>query len=190
MDGPRDFTVTLTAGQTFPLRARGRFFGILDAPAGALQLAFDGGVQQTRGAGGTVWIERGFREIDITSAFAQTIRVVVADQAQAIPGGGGGGGSGAGSGVFNTLPAGGDITLGAAGVTLLAAADSTRVGIAITNLDGNPETIRVGGSASLTAAQGLPVAPGDMIVLDTNAAVYAFNPGAAQDVAVLPLRQV
>jgi hypothetical protein len=54
----------------------------------------------------------------------------------------------------------------------------------ITNLLGNPETLRIGDAAA-AAARGTPLTPGDTMTIETTEAVYAWNPGgAAQDIAV------
>ncbi|MEQ8585939.1 MAG: hypothetical protein RLO01_01845 [Thalassobaculaceae bacterium] len=69
-----------------------------------------------------------------------------------------------------------DVSLAAGATTLIAAADTLRREIIITNLS-STETLRIG-SASAGAARGTPLLPNGTLVLETAAAVYGYNPGA------------
>lgn len=83
----------------------------------------------------------------------------------------------------STLDTIADVTLGTASATLIAAADSTRREILITNMTG--DFIRVGDSGVL-ATSGVRVADGASVTLQTTAAVYGFStPGG--DVSVTTL---
>jgi len=89
----------------------------------------------------------------------------------------------------NTLDSHGDVTLAATATTLILAADTDRREIIITNLVGNPETLRIGDSGA-AAANGDPLAPGETIILTTTDAVYGYNPGGAgQDVTVIETKE-
>lgn len=86
----------------------------------------------------------------------------------------------------NTLTDTADVALGAGARTAILAANLTRRRAIITNLAAGAATIRVGNSATVAAARGTPVLPGETIVLETTAAISAWNPGGvAQSVAVL-----
>lgn len=86
-----------------------------------------------------------------------------------------------------TLATVADVSLAAGATTQIAAANSSRREIHITNLPGNTQTIRIG-DVNAGAARGTPVMPGDTYILTTTAAVYGYNPGAgAESVAVLTI---
>jgi len=76
-----------------------------------------------------------------------------------------------------------DVAMGAAAQTLVIAANAARRVLYITNLLGNPSTLRIGDAAA-AAARGTPLTPGDTMTIETTEAVYAWNPGAIQSVAV------
>ena len=77
-----------------------------------------------------------------------------------------------------------DVALAAAAKTLILAADIGRVEALITNLAGNVATLRIG-DVNAAAARGVELAPGQTITLETEGAIYAWNPGAIQSVAVI-----
>lgn len=80
---------------------------------------------------------------------------------------------------LDSLP---DVVIGAGATQILAAADSTRREILVSNLAANASPIRVGdGGAS--AANGVPCAPGETVTITTSGAVYAYS-ATAQSVAV------
>lgn len=76
-----------------------------------------------------------------------------------------------------------DVACGAAATTLVLAANALRRTARVSNLAGNPSTIRVGDAAA-GAAEGSPVIPGDFIELTTTDDIYVYNPGIAQNVAI------
>jgi hypothetical protein len=73
-----------------------------------------------------------------------------------------------------------DVTLGAASATLIAAANTGRVELLITNMTGG--VIRIGDSG-VGAASGVRIADGASIILNTTAAVYGYSV-AGGDVSV------
>jgi len=76
-----------------------------------------------------------------------------------------------------------DVSLAATSTTQILAANGNRRTALVTNL--GTQTLRIG-SANAGVNRGAAVAPGATIVLDTEAAVYGYNPGgAAEDVSVL-----
>jgi len=77
-----------------------------------------------------------------------------------------------------------DVSLGAAAKTLILAANISRVEALITNLAANASTVRIG-DVNAAAARGVELAPGQTITLETEGAIYAWNPGAAQSVGVI-----
>lgn len=81
-----------------------------------------------------------------------------------------------------------DVSLVATATTLISAADSNRRELMVTNLASNTQTLRIGDSGA-AAANGIPLAPGSVITLTSQAAVYGYNPGAAaQLVAVMSMK--
>lgn len=85
---------------------------------------------------------------------------------------------------FNSIA---DIVLAAAVTTQVLAADTARRRATITNISGNASTIRVAGIGA-AAANGTPLDPGASIEVGGTAAIYAYNPSAAQSVAVTQVK--
>jgi hypothetical protein len=122
-----------------------------------------------------------FASCKITSATAQTIQAAISRQrveydrlsgsidAEIIPGT-----------TFNSVA---DVALAAAATTLILAANADRKEAIISNLLANASTMRIG-DAGAAAANGIPLAPGETIVLTTSGEIRGFNPGAIQSVAV------
>lgn len=80
-----------------------------------------------------------------------------------------------------------DVSITATSTVLVAAAASTRHELLITNLAANTQTMRIGDSGA-GATNGIPLAPGQTLILSTSAAIYAYNPGAsAETLAVMEL---
>lgn len=82
MSTPRDFTITLAAATVSKIEARGRFFGIIEAPAAALDVQLDNGAPLRRGPGGSIMLQEFFSRVALTSALAQNVRVLIADDVQ------------------------------------------------------------------------------------------------------------
>ena len=78
-----------------------------------------------------------------------------------------------------------DVALTAAVATLVAAANTSRKSVLVTNLATNAKAVRVG-SLNVSASRGVEVSPGQTITLDATAAVYVYCE-TAQAVAVLEL---
>jgi hypothetical protein len=76
-----------------------------------------------------------------------------------------------------------DVSMAGTDTTLIKAANATRKQIIITNLSGNASILRIGDS-NAGATRGTPLEAGQTLILDTEDAVYAYNPGSAQSVAV------
>ncbi len=128
----------------------------------------------------------GFGSVDVTSAAAQTVTAIIStvpvDYDRLT-----------GSIAVTTTPPGtldslADDSVAAATTELIAAADTDRHELIITNLAANTATFRIGDSGA-GAANGVPLAPGETLVLNTSAAVYAYNPGAAaQTLAITAIK--
>ena len=80
-----------------------------------------------------------------------------------------------------------DVSLLATATTQIRPINTVRHEIIISNLAGNTQTFRIGESAA-AAARGIPLAPGQTIILTTTAAIPGHNPGAgAESVSVLEI---
>jgi hypothetical protein len=78
-----------------------------------------------------------------------------------------------------------DVTITAGTAVVVLAADSTRRKAAISNLNANAEILRIG-TTTAAADHGIELAPGETIEIDSTAAIWAYNPGVAdQDVGVV-----
>lgn len=77
------------------------------------------------------------------------------------------------------------INAGVSAQVVAADAVSKEREVIVKNLSANAAAFRIGGAASVGAAQGHELSPGDVLILSTLAAVYAFNAGAgAQSLSV------
>jgi hypothetical protein len=190
MSSPRDYYLTFSGAATREIRARGRFLRVLEAPAAAVFLAFDGSTELERRAGQGVNYGGTFNRFTVRSTVAQTVLVCVSDDRQdddqesvsvsvsatVTPG--------------NTLSAGGDVSIPALSSQQLAAADADRLALIVANPVNNTDPVRVGGSG-VNASSGIELQPGDSITIASTAAVYGYNPkGSAQSVQVLPVQDV
>lgn len=87
-----------------------------------------------------------------------------------------------------TLDSLADDSIATGATELIAAADSDRHTLIVSNLAANTATFRIGDSGA-AAANGIPLAPGETLVLDTSAAVYAYNPAAgAESLAIMAIK--
>jgi len=78
-----------------------------------------------------------------------------------------------------------DKTLAVTAKTSVIAANASRRSVTIKNLDGNAETIRVG-DTNTAATQGHELLPGQSLTFESEAEIFAYNPGVAtQDVSIL-----
>jgi hypothetical protein len=62
----------------------------------------------------------------------------------------------------------------------VVAADSSRKSVTISNLSSNVQIMRIGDS-NAGAARGVELSPGQSVTLETESAVYAYNPGASAE---------
>jgi len=185
----RTVEVTFAAGETHQFPG-GNFFMVLEAPAPVDVQFFRHGTQVDDKA---VAVEAGFiaqpkrrgdglafDSVEITSATAQTVKVVISQ----------------GTGSYQRLigevavkkdtglSTAVDHSMNTAAYTaqLLTANANRRVAI-ITNLEGNPVSIRVGDSTA-TVSAGIPVRPGETLTLETTAAIYAYKAATAAQMSV------
>ena len=128
----------------------------------------------------------GFGSVDITSASAQTVVAVISNmpvQYDRLTGS---------IAVTTTPPATldslADDSVATVATELIAAADTDRHELIISNLAANTATFRIGDSGA-GAANGVPLAPGETLILGTSAAVYAYNPAAgAQSLSIVAVK--
>ena len=73
-----------------------------------------------------------------------------------------------------------DIALVGLATTQILAAKPTRREAIITNLAANVQTMRIGDS-NAGATRGIPLAPGDTLILTTTAAIHGFKPVAGNE---------
>jgi hypothetical protein len=79
--------------------------------------------------------------------------------------------------ISKTLATGADVPCAAGGSTQLRGATPGVKEVFISNLATNTATMRIG-NAAVGAAKGIPIAPGETLILSVEAAVFAWNPGA------------
>lgn len=188
-------SLTMVAG-TPQYMPGGQYFRVMDADA-ALTLTFYGAdrqpIAEASGVLGGFSVDaekfadflggRVFSQVMIESATNQTIQVVSSSVLISYD---------RLTGVVDTLPTAGttldsvaDVSLTAGATTQIQAADSSRLGIIVTNLPGNVNTFRIGDSGA-GASNGVPLAPGESLTIHSQGAVYGYNPGGtAESIAVL-----
>ncbi len=89
--------------------------------------------------------------------------------------------------VGNTITSVADVVLVGLAATQILAAKTTRREAIITNLAANIRTMRIADS-NAAAARGIPLAPGETIILTTTAAIHGFKPVAGNEsVAVIEI---
>lgn len=168
--------VLLAAGVSQSFNIEGDYFHTLTAPVNDLFVRFDSGerVDAQQGVG----FRRYYRDFTLASATGQTVVIFA---------GFGSVGDGRATANLNVtatqepgnvLNNGGDVACANAAVTLLLAADVTRLEAVIVNPETNTATVRIG-PVTVGAASGVPLAPGQTAVLATNAAIYARNDSGA-----------
>lgn len=80
-----------------------------------------------------------------------------------------------------TLTANADISIAAGAQGLVSAGAAAKREVLISNAVTNTCTFRIGDTASIDATHGFKLDPGQSIVLNTSAAVYAYNAGSATE---------
>lgn len=83
-----------------------------------------------------------------------------------------------------TLEPAADVALTSGAETLISAANSNRINAVITAIDTNTVNVRIGKTGAVSASQGIPLAPGEKIVLSNVSALYAYTTAAAQKINV------
>lgn len=178
---PQDFEVVLAANTPSTIEARGKFFGIIVAPIAPLDVQLDGNAPMRRGPGGSIHVADYFSRVILTSAFAQTVRVLIAEFPQDISNISTGGGGGVGSVVSEqpsatiTTPA--DVALAATDTDTIAA-NASRRRITIGVLSTSPVGVRVKKEGD-AGARGLEISPGTFVEIRTTAALDIHNTDAA-----------
>lgn len=177
MSNLRDFVFNLAAGVPQYIKAAGDFFAIIEA-TDDVYLRVDGGQQIERGAGMAQTGE--YSSLEITSLVVQTVRIVAGygfvydNRVQHVI-----------NVTANVTPstqvvALADVAVPAAAAVLIAAANANRNRLHIKHNSGNGvnDLARIGHNL-VGAAIGVELVPGEGLTLDTQAAVYAYNTGAA-----------
>jgi hypothetical protein len=77
-----------------------------------------------------------------------------------------------------------DVTLVATSTTQIVGALTTRLCTLISNKRTNTQIFRIGDS-NVNASRGAELAPGESISIETNGAIYGYNPGATESILVL-----
>ena len=183
------FSYTLDPGANMAINGAGRFFRILEAD-GDVGVAIDAQPENVMKAGHGFELAEGQRfgrlRIFNRAAGSQTIEIALglgrfSDSRMA-------GSVGTKETMPDTFTSGAPVAALNAATTLIGAANSARREAVLVN-DG-AGTIYIGGAAGAAAGQGLPLAAGQPLTLDTTAAIYARNDsGAAVNVAIAELER-
>lgn len=176
----RDYVFTLAAGVPQSIRVVGDYFQIIQS-AGKVGLSFDDAPALTRsqGQGGPA----SYSAVTLSSATAQTVTVSLGQlNGSAPPYDNSLTSFGGTVNVLNSVsdqcnPLA-DVAVPSAGSAVLAAASATRRSLVIKLPGTAANAIRIG-DATVGAAKGVMLEPGDAVTLDGTAAVSAYNPGGA-----------
>lgn len=183
----RDYTITLGAGAEQVLTINGNFFLVVQA-TGLIQLTFDDQpfISRGQGANGTY----DYTRVKVYSPIAQTVILGLGTGRAEI--------SGSLNATVNTPvePANLNVPLavvsvGAGATVLLAAADANRVALDVTVKSTAANGVHYGDVTVGVAAPGAYVEEGSSVLIPSEAAIYAYNPGgAAVDVYCTNLRRL
>ncbi len=191
MSQPVDRTIVFAGAGSLTVGLIGRYVRVYEADATGVSIALDSGGPLLRFPGQEIDAgPGGFKRLQVSVTVASTVRIGVSETPQGdtntqvsatvsatlSPGG--------------TLPAGGDVACVNAAATLILAGNANGLVALVRSSDTNTYaegTVRVGG-LGVTAAAGIELNPGDVMAIDTTAAIYAYNnSGAAVTLQVLPL---
>lgn len=185
MTRPIEYSLTFSGAGERELQVNGRYLYINDA-TGDVFVSLDNGSELQRGKKSNVANGEPFTRLRVRSAIAQTVRLTVSEERQdegrddvavtttasITPG--------------NTFQGSADVALVAVTATEIIAADATRLGVLIKNPSSNTASVRIGGAASVGAAQGIELEPGESIPIATTDAVYGYSvPGESVSVSVV-----
>lgn len=174
----KDYQLALQAGVPIQYQVpRSRSFTLISASGGTpVTVRFNGGSQKQTMNPGDGQDAIDFDDIEVESAAAQTIKFRIGDGYQRT-----------GISVNNTVTATvqnantskgvPDVAVGAGLTVLVVGANATRKEVLIKSRSVNTDNVRLGNAATVGATTGLELEPGQTATFDTEAAVYAHNPG-------------
>lgn len=186
----REFTLTLAAGEIFPLQYDFNFARILSlSDSTALRLTFGGSGAETTVVGAGIGFRLGaaIKVLTLRNASASPITVTVGlaigeifDDRVNLVGG--------------TIPviissptviaSKADVSVNTASATIIAALNTSRTEVIIQNPIGNTNDFRIGDSG-VNATEGIILSPGSTLNLTVTAAIYAYHTkGSAQSIVV------
>lgn len=174
----QDFTLTLSAGVPQYLHFGEASSITLITATSPVLIKFNNGSSSVTFSAGDGLDENDFSDIEISSAAAQTVVVRLSTgyqrTAQTVNVN-----ASATIASANSNPALSDVTVGAGLKVLVAAANTNRRQLIIRSDDANTTSVRIGNTTTVGATSGIKVNPDDTLILDSSAAVYAFNPSAS-----------
>ena len=177
-------TYVMSVGST--VRApRGRFFFIKSAPSGSHTITAAGRPGSPLkfsniSAGlkyGPVDESDTWQYLDITTVSAQTVEIIIGDDDVEVAGVATITGTVTVNQIGRTLVSAADVSVATVSTAVVAAANSGRENLLIGSLSTNPGSVRIG-DASVGAARGIELQPGQVIELETLTAVSVYNPNA------------
>lgn len=181
----REFAITVAAGETFPIYYAFNYFRILSATANGLTARFgsSGSFTTVIGAGIGLRLEQVIDRVDIRNETGAPISATIALMVGQID--------------DSRLTLTGDVNLTKADVfaenanvtvnntaTLIAAQNLARREIFISNRDSSANLYVGGSTVNSTTRQGVVVAPGATLILDTTAEIYGITPLTSIDVSL------
>lgn len=185
----RTYTIGLIAGQDSTLNVDGDMYAVTES-GGPFSITFDDTNRIGDAIAGTGANFRSpYRRVVMHSATNQTVKIImgfgeyrdsratanVTVNSTFAPG--------------NTFAGVPDVALSAGVATLVRAADADALTVSIKNPSSNTASIRIGGAASVGAAQGKEIEPGESYDVSTTDAIWAYS-AVAQSVSLSAVRDV
>jgi hypothetical protein len=170
--GMTPLRAVLAAGVPRPWDISGDYFHVKTAPVDDLIVRFDDGEPVPLSAG--MGMRRYYDRVTIESATGQTVVVFAGFGTMADARATANVNVTATVEAGNTINNGGDVNVTAGNTVQLLAADADRVYALLKNVSTNTLSVRIG-SATVGAADGLPLEPGETLPYASTAAIYAHN---------------
>lgn len=185
----QEFTYTIAAGKRETMFYDHRYFRVMSQSGGTLKVRFGDSGQDTTVVGSGIGVEHigAIRKAEIINTHAtdsMTVTVAasmgnISDSRLSL------------SGTItvnqvlpSTIATVADVAMGTGAATLIAALDSTRKAIHISNILANGQICRIGDS-NVAAARGAELGIGETRIITNTAAVYGYFVGAGKSIGVM-----
>jgi hypothetical protein len=185
----QEYTFTIAAGKREPVFFDHRYFRVMSQSGGTLKVRFGDSGSETSIVGAGIGVEhlQAINKLELINSHAtdsMTITIAVSmgsisDSRLSLTGT-----ITVNQVIASTIATVADIAMGTGAATLIAALDSTRKAIHISNILANGQICRVGDS-NVGAARGAELGIGETRIITNTAAVYGYFVGAGKSIGVM-----